>query len=82
MHRCHAIVSLHRRNYGTSYVKKKEVEVLPVVDLSGKSAFCGRCNTVVHPIQCTHLPILGSNFPKILVHIHTSADYMNILLIR
>ena len=37
------------RNYGTSYVKKTEVEVLPVVDLSRKSAsqivFCGRCNT-------------------------------------
>ena len=37
------------RNYGTSYVKKTEVEVLPVVDLSAKSAFqfffCGRCNT-------------------------------------
>ena len=27
------------RNYATSYVKKTEVEVLPVVDLSGKSAF-------------------------------------------
>ena len=37
------------RKYGTSYVKKTEVEVLPVVDLSGKSVFqtvfCGRCNT-------------------------------------
>ena len=28
------------RNYGTSYVKKKEVEVLPVVDLSAESLFC------------------------------------------
>ena len=28
-----------RRNYGTSYVENTEVEVLPVVDLSGKSAF-------------------------------------------
>ena len=27
------------RNDGTSYVKKSEVEVLPVVDLSGKSSF-------------------------------------------
>ena len=38
-------------NYRTSYVKKTEVEVLPVVDLSAESAFsfffCGRCNTGV-----------------------------------
>ena len=42
------------RNYGTSYVKKTEVEVLPVVDLSGKSvfqiSFCGRCSTVYNRI--------------------------------
>ena len=27
------------RNYGTAYIKKMEVEVLPVVDLSEESAF-------------------------------------------
>ena len=37
--RCDAGVMAVLKYYGTSYVKKTEVEVLPVVDLSRKSAF-------------------------------------------
>ena len=44
------------RNYGTSHVKKTEVEVLPVVDLSGNSAaqiffFVGDATQVVDIIH-------------------------------
>ena len=41
-------------DYGTSYVRKTEVEVLPVVDLSGKSVF--QHIFVGDATQVTHRP--------------------------
>ena len=61
------------RNYGTSHEKKTEVEVLPVVDLSGKSGFqtffLGRCNAgekanTTHSNQSTEPPGMHAMNPS------------------